>query len=141
MTVAPTRTFTISGLNHVVLRVRDLERSEAFYRDVLGLKVRRSRPGRMTFFHIAENDHDLALFQVGPEAPLPDERGVGLYHFALELGSVDELKAAYHHFVASNANIAGITHHGHTKSIYLKDPDGIEMEIFCACEHDPNGTE
>ena len=139
---SPTTTgFTIDSLNHVVLRVRDLERSKAFYRDVLGLKIRREREGRMVFFHTGENDHDLAIMQLEPGAPPADDQRAGLYHFALRLGSLDELKAAYKHFVASGANIAGITHHGDTKSIYLKDPDDIEMEIFCECEHDPNGTE
>jgi catechol-2,3-dioxygenase len=141
MSLTATRGFTINDLNHVVLRVSDVERSKAFYRDVLGFQIRRERPGRMVFFHLGENDHDLAIMSLGPDAPPAEERRVGLYHFALRVGSLDELKAAYQHLRASDANIVGITHHGDTKSIYLKDPDGLEIELFCECEHDPNGTE
>jgi catechol-2,3-dioxygenase len=142
MTTATTpRGFTIDSLNHVVLRVRDLERSKAFYVDVLGLQIRRERPGRMVFLHCGENDHDVALMQLAPGAPPADENRAGLYHFALRLGGLDELRAAYQHLTANSANIVGITHHGDTKSIYLKDPDGLEIEVFCDCEHDANGTE
>ena len=140
MTTTATRAFTIESLNHLVLRVRDVERSERFYGDVLGLQVRRRRPGR-TFFTCGQNDHDVAIFELGPDAPPPEEKRVGLYHFALRLEGIDELRAAYRHFKANDVNIVGITHHGHTKSIYLKDPDGIEIEVFCDAEHDPNGTE
>ena len=141
MTAAATRAFAIDSLNHVVLRVRDLDRSEAFYRDVLGLQVRRRRPGRMIFFTCGTNDHDVAILNVGPDAPPAEEHRAGLYHFALRLRSFEELKAAYRHLKASDANIVGVTHHGDTKSVYVKDPDGLEIELFCDVEHDPNGTE
>ena len=140
MTAAPTRTFTIDSLNHVVLWVSDLERSARFYGDVLGLQVRR-KSERGVFFTCGTNDHDVAIFAAGPDARPPAERGVGLYHFALRLGSLDELKAAYRHFKASDANIAGFAHHGDTKSIYVKDPDGLEIEVFCDAEPDPNASE
>ena len=66
MSATATRGFTIDSLNHVVLRVSDLDRSEAFYRDVLGLQVRRKRPGRMVFFTCGVNDHDIAIMALGP---------------------------------------------------------------------------
>ena len=141
MSATATRAFAIDSLNHVVLRVRDLERSKAFYRDVLGLQVRRERPGRMVFFTCGVNDHDVAIMSLGPDAPPAEDTRAGLYHFALRLPSFEQLKAAYHHLKASDANIVGVTHHRDTKSIYVKDPDGLEMEIFCDCEEDPNGTE
>jgi catechol-2,3-dioxygenase len=141
MVSAPARSFVIESLNHLVVRVRDVERSEAFYRDILGLKVRRRRPGRV-FLTCGQNDHDLGIFALGADAPPPEEGRVGLYHFALRLeGGIEELRAAYRHFRANNVNIVGITHHSDTKSIYLKDPDGIEIEVFCDTEPDPNGTE
>lgn len=143
MTATPTkaRGFTIDSLNHVVLRVRDLDRSEAFYRDVLGLQIRRRRPGRMIFFTCGANDHDVAIMNIGPDAPPAEEHRAGLYHFALRLNSFEELKAAYKHLQANDAHIVGVTHHGDTKSIYLKDPDGLEIELFCEVEQDPNGSE
>ena len=140
MTAAATRSFTIDSLNHIVLWVSDLERSERFYRDVLGLQVRR-KSERGVFFTCGTNDHDVAIFAAGADAAPAEERRVGLYHFALRLGSLEELKAAYRHLKASDANIAGFAHHGDTKSIYVKDPDGLEIEIFCECEDEPGGNE
>ena len=61
-------------LGHIVLRVRDLERSEQFYSDVLGLHVTNKRPGRMTFMSaVEESSHELALVPVGDDAPGPEE--------------------------------------------------------------------
>lgn len=145
MTATPASTkargFTIDSLNHVVLWVSDLDRSEHFYGDLLGLQVRRKRPGRGIFYTCGANDHDLAIFQADPDAPKHGDRHIGLYHFALRLNSFEELKAAYKHLKAGNANIAGVTHHGDTKSVYVKDPDGIEIELFCDAPEDPNGSE
>jgi len=134
-----TRAFTIERLGHVVVRVRDVERSAPFYRDVLGLQVRRHVPGRAMFFTCGEQDHDLAIFQLGDDAPGPEDQRVGMYHVALRLPSFDQLKAAYKHAKASGANIVGMNHHGHSKSVYLKDPDGLEFELYC--ETDEEGTE
>jgi catechol-2,3-dioxygenase len=134
-----TRNFAIQSLGHVVLRVRDLERSEPFYRDVLGLQVREKVPGRGVFFTCGQQHHDLAIFQLGEGAPGPEEHRVGLYHVALKLPNFTQLKAAYQHAKASGANIVGMNHHGGSKSVYLKDPDGIEIEIYC--DADAPGTE
>ena len=126
-----TRTFAIQSLGHVVLRVRDLERSEPFYRDVLGLQIRERVPGRAVFFTCGQQHHDLAIFAVGQDAPGPEDHRVGMYHVALKLPDFPQLKAAYQHALTSGANIAGVNHHGNSKSVYLKDPDGIEIEIYC----------
>src|SRR5262245_40890797 len=126
MVATNSRAFTIQRIGHVVLRVRDIERSEPFYRDVLGLKVSHKTPGRAVFFTCGEQDHDLAIFQLGlgEDAPGPADNGVGMYHTALKLGGFPELKAAFEHARASGANIVGINHHGGSKSVYIKDPDG-----------------
>ena len=135
-----TRTFAIQSLGHVVLRVRDLERSEPFYRDVLGLQVRERVPGRAVFFTCGQQHHDLAIFEIGKDAPPPEDRRVGLYHVALKLPDFAQLRAAYQHCKASGANIVGMNHHGGSKSVYLKDPDGLEIEIYCDVTGD-QGTE
>ncbi len=139
-TTEPTTRVGVSRLGHIGLYARDLEGLRDFYRDVLGLQVRR-KTSRGVFFTCGTNDHDVAIFEAGSDAPLPAERGVGLYHFALRLGSLDELKAAYRYLKASEANIAGFAHHGDTKSIYVKDPDGLEIEVFCEAEGEPGGNE
>jgi catechol 2,3-dioxygenase len=128
---APSRAFAIEGLGHVVLRVRSIERSEPFYRDVLGLQVRSKTLGRAVFFTCGQQHHDLAIFETGEDAPLPEDHRVGMYHVALRLPDFAQLKAAYRHAKRSGANIVGMNHHGGAKSVYVKDPDGLEIELYC----------
>ena len=120
-----------SKLGHLVLRVRDLDRSERFYTDVLGLKKAGGIPGVMSFFTTQSNSdsHDLALMRVGPEAPTPDPRGVGLYHFAYQVDSEEALADAYRTLQEAGVPITGTGDHGVSKGIYITDPDGIEIEI------------
>ena len=61
----------IHGVGHVVLKVRDLESSKAFYEGVLGLKEVARFPGRMIFFSAGSNHHDIAVMAVGADAPAP----------------------------------------------------------------------
>ena len=138
MTATQPRTFAIERLGHVVLRVRNVERSLPFYRDVLGLQVR-DQSARAAFFTCGEQHHDLAIFAVGEDAPSPEDRRVGLYHVAFKLPDFAQLKAAYQHAKASGANIVGMNHHGGSKSVYVKDPDGNEIEIYC--DTSDKGTE
>jgi catechol-2,3-dioxygenase len=134
-----TRTYAIESLGHVVLRVRNIERSLPFYCDVLGLQVREHHPGRAVFFTCGQQHHDLAIFQLGDDAPPPEENRVGMYHVALKLPDFDQLKALYHHAKASGANVVGMNWHQGSKSVYVKDPDGLEIEVYCLA--DQKGTE
>ena len=118
-------------LAHLVLRVRDLERSERFYTDTLGLKVTGKIPGTMVFMGAEpQSSHELALMSVGPDAPGPEQGRVGLYHFAWEMGSFDDLKRMYQTLKQKGADIAGIGDHGISMGVYFFDPDGNEIEVF-----------
>ena len=81
-------------LGHVVIRVRDAQRSENFYTKVLGLEVRnRTRGGKMRFFTSnPEIDHELAVAEIGEEAVGPFPEHIGMYHMAWELANMDEIK-------------------------------------------------
>jgi catechol-2,3-dioxygenase len=118
-------------LGHIVLRVRELGRSERFYVDVLGLRKTGEIPGIMAFFSTQSNpdSHDLALMQLGPNAPDADPQRVGLYHFAYQVGSEEALAEAYRALREANVPILGSADHGVSKGIYILDPDGIEIEI------------
>ena len=118
-------------LGHLVLRVRDLEASEKWYSEVLGLHTTTKRPGSMTFMSAKEgSSHELALMSVGPDAPGPEETRVGLYHFAWEMDSFEDLKELYEHMKAKDVNIGGIGDHGISMGVYLFDPDGNEIEVY-----------
>jgi catechol-2,3-dioxygenase len=124
-------TMPVTRLNHAVLFVRELPRSLAFYRDVLGFEVLMEAPNA-AFLRApgSTNDHDLGLFAMGPEAA-PSEAGrsrVGLYHLAWEVDTLAELA----HFAAvlkDHNALVGASDHGTTKALYAHDPDGLEFEM------------
>jgi catechol 2,3-dioxygenase-like lactoylglutathione lyase family enzyme len=125
----------ITRLNHAVLYVRDVERSVAFYTDVLGFRVLNVLPDgfRGAAFLQAPgstNDHDLGLFEIGSSAAdSPAGRGsVGLYHLAWEVDTLAELEGLAQKLSAAGA-LVGASDHGTTKSLYAKDPDGLEFEV------------
>ena len=122
---------TPKQLGHLVIRVRDLEESERFYTDVLGLKVMNKRPGEMTFMSAdTALSHELALVPVGEDAPGPEESRVGLYHFAWEMDSLDDLKKLYSVMKERGVKIGGIGDHGISLGVYFFDPDGNEIEAY-----------
>ena len=114
-----------------MLRVRDLERSLAFYRDVLGLEQIARMGNVMAFMRApgSDNHHDLGLASVGPNAPAPNEQGVGLYHLAWEVDEIEALREA-HDALRRYGTLSGASDHGATKSIYGYDPDGNEFEVM-----------
>ena len=118
-------------LGHIVLRVRDLERSERFYTEVLGLRKNGEIPGVMAFFSTqsSPDSHDVALMRVGPDAPDSSAQQVGLYHFAYQVDSEESLADAYRTLQDAGVPIVGTGDHGVSKGIYILDPDGIEIEI------------
>lgn len=118
-------------VGHVVLKVRDLERSTRFYTEVLGFRKVTDYAGRMAFFTATgENHHDLGLMEVGPGAPDAHPMGVGLYHVAIRLADEDAVRAAYRRLVEAGADLIGASDHGVSRSVYLRDPDGIEIELY-----------
>ena len=125
----------VTRLNHAVLYVRDVERSVAFYTDVLGFRRVDMTPEgfRGAAFLQAPastNDHDLGLFEVGAAAgPSAAGRGaVGLYHLAWEVDTLAELERLAGRLAETGA-LVGASDHGTTKSLYAKDPDGLEFEV------------
>jgi catechol-2,3-dioxygenase len=116
-------------MQHVVLWVSNVERSTKFYCDVLGLEISRGRPG-MVFLKIPGNtdDHDLGLFEQ-PGALPPDERTARMYHMAWEVAEIPDLARAQKR-LADFGSLVGSSNHGASLSLYAKDPDGLEFEVF-----------
>jgi catechol 2,3-dioxygenase len=123
---------SVRGVGHVVLKVRDRERSARFYREVIGLKEVARLGDKMVFFSATgQNHHDLALLEVGPGAAPAAPDGVGLYHVALKIGdSLDDLRRAKAHLEAHGIARVRVANHRVSQSIYLNDPDGNGLELF-----------
>ena len=121
----------IKRMNHAVLYVRDVERTFAFYRDVLGFRVVMEMPGAK-FLQAPDstNDHDLGLFEIGSGAgdSTAGHGTVGLYHIAWEVQTLADLREIAAKLANAGA-LAGATDHGTTKALYAKDPDGLEFEV------------
>jgi catechol-2,3-dioxygenase len=124
----------VRRLNHAVLFVRDVERSVAFYRDVLGFApiegMAELKGAAFLRAPSSTNDHDLGLFEVGAQAG-PSGAGratVGLYHLAWEVETLADL-AAIAETLQERGALAGATDHATTKALYAKDPDGLELEV------------
>ena len=121
----------IARLNHAVLYVRDLDRSVDFYSRAFGFHEIGREGGMMAFMRAdgSSNHHDLGLMSVGSEAGPSSRRNVGLYHLAWEVPTIEDLAAAAAVLPEFDA-LTGMSDHGATKSLYGKDPDGIEFEVM-----------
>ncbi|GAB7011754.1 VOC family protein [Halolamina salina] len=121
-------------LGHVHLKVTDVDRAVAFYRDVLGLEVT-ERVDRYAFLSLGEHHHDLALQGIGAEEvddgvpAAPRGPRVGLYHSAWEVDSADELRATAERLAEREVAVSPVDN-GVSKALYFDDPDGNGVEVY-----------
>jgi catechol-2,3-dioxygenase len=131
-------------LNHAVLYVRDARRTADFYRDVLGFTTVIEHEGGAFVFmraNASENHHDIAFFTIGTAAGAPTTpRTVGMYHLAWEVPTLVELEEARQRLATAGA-LVGASDHAVNKSLYAKDPDGLEFEVMWLSPPDTWGSE
>lgn len=125
----------VRELAHVVLKIADMDRSLAFYRDTLGLpvaQIARLNSRRLAFFKIGPNHHDFAIMEF-PGISRDDVSRAGVLHIAFNIGEQDNLDAlrdAKARVEAAGYKVLRATQHMVTLSLYVEDPDGITIELF-----------
>ena len=119
-------------IGHVVLNVKDVEESTKFYTDVLGFHISK-QSDTATFLTCGKIHHDLALFE--SRIPYKTKDGLGLNHMAIQVEDFEALSAYYALLEPMNIT-ERCTDHGMTRSIYLTDPDGNGIELFCNSQED-----
>ena len=127
----------MSELAHIVYYVRDLEASMRFYEQAVGLTLKGKIFGnRAALFSGGRNHHELLLIEVGnAEGPLQGRR-IGLYHAGWKIGeNLDQLRQARDRLQRLGYPLDGMSDHTVSQSLYLRDPDGNEVELFV---DDPN---
>lgn len=119
----------IKKVGHVVLGVRDPQRSIKFYTEALGMEcVNLLEDMQMAFFSFGERDHDIAVIKVPDDQPVGSS---GLAHTALEIdGGEEQLRELYEQLKRHGVQVEFTANHLITKSVYFLDPDGNRLEIF-----------
>jgi len=126
----------LKRLQHLVLWVSDVDRSVRFYTELLGFEVKTRYPNA-AFLKIpgTPDDHHLGLFEQPGLMP-PDEGVARMYHAAWEVEAITDLARARERLMGAGA-LVGQSDHGVSFSLYAKDPDGLEFEVFWTV---PGGT-
>ena len=120
-------------IGHVVIKVRNLERSKQFFTEVLGLQLMMELPRlKIAFFASNGRDHhEIACAEVGDDADRQHAKQIGLQHIAFRLRDEEHLRAAYQELRTKHVPIDFTVDHGVTKSVYFRDPDGLLFEVYC----------
>ena len=119
----------VTGLGHVGIYVRDLERMVAFYRDLLGMQVTKQnwRAGAVFLSADPESvDHEIALMRGRPAA---DEAKL-IQQISMRVASLDDLRAFRRRLVAEGYRIEGVVNHASAIGCYFFDPEGNRTEVF-----------
>ena len=118
-------------IGHIHLTVSDLERSLAFYRDLLGFEVTAHYGDSVVFLSAGGYHHHIGLNTWAGKGATPPPKGhTGLFHFAILFPSRKELAKIIKNILDKNYPIDGTADHGVSEAIYLSDPDGIGIELY-----------
>jgi catechol 2,3-dioxygenase len=117
-------------VGHVHLRVADLDRALAFYRDVLGFEETQRLGDAMVFLSAGGYHHHIALNTLESLGGSPPPPGTtGLYHTAFLYPSRAALAQTLRRVLAAHVPLEGAADHGVSEAIYLRDPDGNGVEL------------
>ena len=120
-------------LGHVVFYVREIKRSLAFYRNLLGFELvgEMKHPLNAVALTSGRTHHEILLIEVGAAPPPQKGHRLGLYHIGIKMGdSLDELQTVRNELNEAGVFISGMSDHTVSQSLYLEDPDGNEVELY-----------
>jgi catechol-2,3-dioxygenase len=117
-------------LGHVNIFVRDVERAEKFYAEILGLTVMNRMPNVSFLSANTALTHEIALVGLGKDAPGPEKGRVGLNHMAWQMATFDDLKEMVHRLQAHGVEMVRIGDHNNSLGVYFCDPDGNQFEVY-----------
>jgi len=118
-------------IGHVNLTVSDLDRSLAFYKDILGFEITMRYGDSAVFLSAGGYHHHIALNTwQGKGATPPPAHYTGLYHFAILYPSRKELARVLQRLIDNKYPVSGVADHGVSEAIYLNDPDNIGVELY-----------
>ena len=119
----------VTGLGHVGIYVRDLERMVGFYRDVLGMEVTKQNWRAGVVFLSADPhavDHEIALMRGRPDPKDPHL----INQISMRVASLDDLRTLRRRLVAEGYEIEGVVNHASAIGCYFFDPEGNRTEVF-----------
>ena len=118
-------------IGHVHLKVSDLDRALAFYRDLLGFAVTMRMGDQAAFLSAGGYHHHIGLntWYSRGQGPAP-QRAPGLFHTAILYPERRDLAAALRRLMDHGYPLSGASDHGVSEAIYLDDPDGNGVELY-----------
>ena len=132
-------------IGHVHLKVADLDRAIAFYRDALGFELQQRLGHSAAFLSAGGYHHHLGLNTWESRGGSPPPPGsTGLYHFAILYPTRQDLARAFARLLEHGVPLEGVADHGVSEALYLRDPDGNGIELYVdrprdAWPREPNG--
>jgi catechol 2,3-dioxygenase len=126
-------------IGHAHLKVRDLDRATAFYTQFFSLEIVERVGDAYVFLSGGEFHHEIALQNVGVDAPLASRNSTGLYHVAFEVPDKISFARAYHALTAAGIKVATVDH-CISWAMYFDDPDGNGLEIYWDARNEPDGV-
>jgi catechol 2,3-dioxygenase len=119
------------GIGHIHLKVSDLERALAFYRDTLGFELTQRYGSQAAFLSAGDYHHHIGLNTWESSGGSPPPPGTtGLYHLAILYPTRAELADALRRLVEAGIPLEGASDHGVSEALYLRDADGNGVELY-----------
>ncbi len=119
-------------VGHIHLKVAHLGRALEFYRDLLGFAITQRYGQEAVFLASGDYHHHIGLnIWYSKDAPPAPRQSAGLFHTAFLYPTRKDLAAIYRRLLQADYPLSGAADHGVSEALYLDDPDGNGVELYC----------